>query len=121
MARQKKNVDEIEIGDLVKHQKWGEGTVLSKIGHDDNTKVVVVFPEAGQKKLLVKYAKLKKVQLKKANDEDDEFFNDEIKDDMYEDTPETPDEVDGEVFDDDTEDDSEELQIEGEMENEEVE
>lgn len=61
MPRQKKLPDEIEIGDIVRHPKWGEGTVLSKSGRGENAKVTVVFSEAGQKKLLVKYAKLKKV------------------------------------------------------------
>ncbi|MCD6386452.1 DUF3553 domain-containing protein [Candidatus Sumerlaeota bacterium] len=66
MPRPKKSPEEIEIGDLVRHPKWGEGTVLSKTGRGEEAKLVVVFPEAGQKKLLVKYARLKKVQLKKA-------------------------------------------------------
>ncbi len=61
MPRPKKSPDEIEIGDIVKHPKWGEGTVLSKSGRGENAKVTVVFSEAGQKKLLVKYAKLKKL------------------------------------------------------------
>lgn len=52
---------EFEVGDQVKHPKWGVGNILFKSGTGDHAKVVVVFPEEGQKKLLVKKAKLKKV------------------------------------------------------------
>jgi hypothetical protein len=53
--------DSIEIGDQVKHAKWGVGTVLFRSGMGSNAKAIVVFPEEGQKKLMLKYAKLKKV------------------------------------------------------------
>jgi len=53
---------EVEVGDQVRHPKWGVGTVLFKSGTGENSKVVVVFPEEGQRKLLVKKARLKKVQ-----------------------------------------------------------
>ncbi len=55
------DVGELEVGDQVKHPKWGVGSVLFKSGSGDLAKVVVVFPEEGQKKLLVKKARLKKV------------------------------------------------------------
>ena len=51
----------VEIGDQVKHAKWGVGTVLFRSGTGDNAKAIVVFPDEGQKKLMLKYAKLKKV------------------------------------------------------------
>jgi len=54
-------MEEFEVGDQVKHPKWGVGTILFKSGTGANAKVVVVFPEEGQKKLLVKKARLKKV------------------------------------------------------------
>lgn len=53
--------DQIEIGDQVKHQKWGVGTVLFRSGNGDCAKAIVVFPEEGQKKLMLKFAKLEKV------------------------------------------------------------
>lgn len=53
--------DQIEIGDQVKHPKWGVGTVLFRSGNGDKSKAIVVFPEEGQKKLMLKFAKLKKV------------------------------------------------------------
>jgi len=49
------------VGDQVKHPKWGVGTILFKNGTGEHAKVVVVFPEEGQKKLLVKKAHLRKV------------------------------------------------------------
>ncbi|MCX8035990.1 MAG: DUF3553 domain-containing protein [Candidatus Sumerlaeia bacterium] len=54
-------VPELEVGDQVKHPKWGVGNVLFKSGSGDLAKVVVAFPEEGTKKLLVKKARLKKV------------------------------------------------------------
>jgi DNA helicase-2/ATP-dependent DNA helicase PcrA len=54
-------VESFEVGDQVKHPKWGVGTVMFKSGTGENTKVVVVFQEEGQKKLLAKKARLKKV------------------------------------------------------------
>jgi len=55
-------IAEYEVGDQVKHPKWGVGTILFKSGTGEHAKVVVVFPEEGQKKLLVKKAHLKKVE-----------------------------------------------------------
>ena len=51
----------IGIGDQVKHPKWGVGTVLIRSGSDEMSRVIVVFEEEGQKKLMLRYAKLKKV------------------------------------------------------------
>ena len=61
--------DEIEIGDQVKHPKFGTGTVLYKSGTGERAKAIVVFPEEGQKKLLLKYAKLKKIKEAKPAEE----------------------------------------------------
>jgi len=54
-------IEEFEVGDQVRHPKWGVGTILFKSGSGQYAKVVVVFSEEGQKKLLVKKARLKKV------------------------------------------------------------
>lgn len=50
-----------EVGDQVHHPQFGIGTVLYKYGEGEATKLDVVFAEEGQKKLLAKYAKLRKV------------------------------------------------------------
>lgn len=55
------NVEDFDLGEKVKHAKFGTGTVMSKSGGGDNLKVVVKFPEFGEKKLSVKVAKLKKL------------------------------------------------------------
>lgn len=67
MAKRKKasagqGIEEFETGDQVDHPLWGVGTVLFKNGTGERQKVIVVFPEQGQKKLLVAKAKLTKVQ-----------------------------------------------------------
>lgn len=54
--------DLFQIGDQIKHPKWGVGTILFRSGGGEETKAIVVFPEEGQKKLALKYAKIKKVQ-----------------------------------------------------------
>ncbi|MFH0794547.1 MAG: hypothetical protein V2A74_11010 [bacterium] len=53
--------DQFEIGDQVRHPKWGVGTILYRSGSGDRAKAIVVFPEEGQKKLLLKFAKLRKL------------------------------------------------------------
>lgn len=53
--------DDLGIGDQVKHAKWGVGTILFRAGLGDLAKATVVFPEEGQKKLMLRYAKLNKV------------------------------------------------------------
>ena len=54
--------DDIEEGNLVRHPKWGEGSVLHRTGSGETAKAVVVFPEEGMKKLMLKYAKLKRIK-----------------------------------------------------------
>ncbi|MBN1899755.1 hypothetical protein JW926_00350 [Candidatus Sumerlaeota bacterium] len=61
--------DDIEIGDQVKHSKFGTGTVLYKSGSGERAKAIVVFPEEGQKKLLLRYAKMKKIKEAKSAEE----------------------------------------------------
>jgi DNA helicase-2/ATP-dependent DNA helicase PcrA len=54
-------VVELRVGALVRHPKFGTGTVISRDGHGENLKVTVDFPEAGHKRLMVKYANLELV------------------------------------------------------------
>jgi hypothetical protein len=53
--------DQVEIGDQVKHAKWGVGTVLFRTGMGKTAKAIIAFPEEGQKKMMLKYSKLVKV------------------------------------------------------------
>lgn len=61
-----------EVGDQVRHPKWGVGSILFKSGSGESTKAIVVFPEQGQKKLLLKFAKLERVS-ETVEAEEDEF------------------------------------------------
>lgn len=65
MAQEKQTQDPYDIfqtGDKVKHPKFGEGTIMQRSGAGDATKLVVAFAEEGEKKLMAKYAKLKRLQ-----------------------------------------------------------
>jgi len=49
------------LGDKVEHNKWGEGLVISVKGSGDEAEVSVAFPDQGIKKLISRYAPIKKV------------------------------------------------------------
>ncbi len=48
-------------GEKVKHPKFGDGQVLAVSGVDDRQEVTIHFPNAGTKKLLVKFANLSRI------------------------------------------------------------
>ena len=52
------NLENLQAGQEVQHEKFGKGKVLEIEGTSPNTKAKVYFPNAGQKQLLLKYAKL---------------------------------------------------------------
>jgi DNA helicase-2/ATP-dependent DNA helicase PcrA len=54
------NVD-VSAGDTVVHDKWGEGVVLTVSGRGTDAEATVIFEDAGQKRLLLAYAPLRKV------------------------------------------------------------
>ncbi len=53
---------QVVAGDQVEHETFGKGKVLNVEGDSPNEKATVFFPAAGQKQLLLKYAKLRVVQ-----------------------------------------------------------
>jgi len=53
---------EVSVGDRVKHPKLGEGDVLDIHPFGDEMCAVISFEQLGQKKLILKYAKLKVVR-----------------------------------------------------------
>ncbi len=63
--------DTFEVGDQVRHPKWGVGSILFKSGSGDSAKAIVVFPQQGQKRLLLKYAQLERVQETHESEEDE--------------------------------------------------
>lgn len=54
--------DHLQVEDKVKHPNFGEGQILQRSGVGDDTKFLVAFTEEGERKLLAKYAKLKKIR-----------------------------------------------------------
>lgn len=52
---------ELKAGDVVVHEKFGKGTVAGIEGVWPETKAIIAFEKAGQKSLLLKYARLEKV------------------------------------------------------------
>jgi len=55
-----KNLD-IKIGDRVEHARFGRGEVVNIEGLGSNQKALIRFEVGGEKKLLLKFAKLKKI------------------------------------------------------------
>lgn len=53
----KKNDAELKVGSRIKHDRFGEGEVLSMSGEGDNRKIVVEFKNVGTKTLLLKFAR----------------------------------------------------------------
>ena len=52
----------LQVGQTVQHQSFGEGTITAMEGNMPDTKATVLFATAGEKKLLLKFARLKIVQ-----------------------------------------------------------
>ena len=53
------NPESIEVGMMVEHERFGRGKVLNVEGKLPDLKARVFFPNAGEKNLLLKFAKLK--------------------------------------------------------------
>ena len=52
----------LDVGDKVKHAKFGTGTVMQRFGENENQKVVVKFgAEFGEKKLVTRIANMKRI------------------------------------------------------------
>ena len=58
-----KDIQKIKIGDQVVHERFGKGKVVELNGDFPNTKATVFFPSAGQKQLLLKFAKLELLKI----------------------------------------------------------
>jgi DNA helicase-2/ATP-dependent DNA helicase PcrA len=57
----RREIPQISAGDTVVHDKWGEGVVLTVSGSGTDAEATVRFEDAGEKRLLVAYAPLRKV------------------------------------------------------------
>lgn len=58
---------EFQVGDTVRHNRFGEGQIISLEGSGGDAKATISFEHLGQKNLLLKYAKL--IILKKATND----------------------------------------------------
>jgi DNA helicase-2/ATP-dependent DNA helicase PcrA len=58
---------EIQVGVEVLHEKFGKGKVLNVEGNAPDLKATIFFPSAGQKQLLLKFAKLKVLNTNPSN------------------------------------------------------
>ncbi|RMF07314.1 MAG: hypothetical protein D6762_07815 [Candidatus Neomarinimicrobiota bacterium] len=54
--------DDFQVGDYVEHAIFGQGKIMALSGSGENQRVGVVFKDGLKKKLIVKYANLKKIQ-----------------------------------------------------------
>ena len=55
------DAEDINVGDRVKHQRFGHGQIKEMEGSGPNKKAVIQFDNVGEKKLLLKFAKLEKL------------------------------------------------------------
>jgi DNA helicase II / ATP-dependent DNA helicase PcrA len=55
-------IPELQVGMSVEHERFGAGKVINLEGGYPNQKATVLFPAAGQKQLLLKFARLKVLQ-----------------------------------------------------------
>lgn len=53
-------VDKFDEGDIVLHPEFGRGKIEKIMGSGDFTKAIIKFEVEGQKKLMLKFAKLTK-------------------------------------------------------------
>jgi DNA helicase-2/ATP-dependent DNA helicase PcrA len=51
----------ITAGDTVRHDRWGEGVVVSTSGYGEDVEATIRFEDAGEKRVLLAYAPLTKV------------------------------------------------------------
>jgi DNA helicase-2/ATP-dependent DNA helicase PcrA len=52
---------DFKAGDKVKHNKWGEGVIVSVKGTGDDTELNIAFPGIDVKRLLARFAPVEKV------------------------------------------------------------
>lgn len=52
-------VSGLQVGDMIEHERFGVGEVISIVGEGDNCKATVRFRNAGEKQLLLKFARFK--------------------------------------------------------------
>jgi len=61
MVRTVTDFDDFQVGDIVEHSIFGTGKIMALSGTGENQRVGVVFNDGTRKKLIVKFANLKKI------------------------------------------------------------
>ena len=61
MVRTVTDFDDFQVGDNVEHSIFGAGKIMALSGTGENQRVGVVFNDGTRKKLIVKFANLKKL------------------------------------------------------------
>ena len=61
MVRTVTDFDDFQVGDNVEHSIFGAGKIMALSGSGENQRVGVVFSDGTRKKLIVKFANLKKI------------------------------------------------------------
>ena len=61
MVRTVTDFDDFQVGDNVEHSIFGTGKIMALSGTGENQRVGVVFNDGTRKKLIVKFANLKKI------------------------------------------------------------
>tara|TARA_B100001287_G_scaffold40104_1_gene29285 strand:- start:297 stop:2552 length:2256 start_codon:yes stop_codon:yes gene_type:complete len=56
-------IENLNVGNKVYHERFGKGKIIDLSGTFPNTKATVYFPSAGQKQLLLKFAKLQLISI----------------------------------------------------------
>ena len=55
------SADDIRVGDWVRHPEFGEGLVLEVKGAGDSASVMVSFPDKTHRRLMIKFARLSRL------------------------------------------------------------
>ena len=53
------SVGGLQVGNVIEHERFGIGDVVAVVGSGDNCKAAVRFRNAGEKQLLLKFARFK--------------------------------------------------------------
>lgn len=56
------NDRDLEVGDWVRHPEFGDGLILEAKGGGESASVLVSFPDKSQRRLMVKFARLSRLE-----------------------------------------------------------
>jgi len=56
------NEHEFQVGDWVRHPEFGDGLILEWKGGGDSASVLVSFPDNSRRRLMVKFARLSRLE-----------------------------------------------------------